>query len=301
MDAGTFVLISLAGGASLLLYGIRLVGEGLQRAAGSRLRHLLSTLAGGRIRGLVVGAGVTALLQSSSATTVMLVGFAGAGLMSLRQTMGVILGADIGTTVTVQLLAFDLLDYSLLIVFVGFLLMAARGQLRYLGRAVFGFGLLFLALKLIQDGMAPVRDNALFRQLLLALSGQPVVLIALAAVFTALVRSSAATIGLAMAFAAQGLIRLDGAVPIIFGANIGTAATAVIASLGANVEARRVAAAHGAFKILGVALFLPFVGPFADLVTRTTDDPARQLANAHTIFNVALALLFLPGPQVGRE
>src|SRR5206468_12621912 len=127
---------------ALLVYGIRIVGDGLQRAAGSRPRQRLSTRAACRIRGLVVGAGVTALLQSSSATTVMLVGFAGAGLMSLRQTMGVILGADICTTVTVQLLAFDLLDYSLLIVFVGFLLMAARGPLRYMGRAVFGFGLL---------------------------------------------------------------------------------------------------------------------------------------------------------------
>ncbi|OLC56386.1 MAG: hypothetical protein AUH85_06600 [Chloroflexi bacterium 13_1_40CM_4_68_4] len=298
MDAGTFVLISLAGGASLLLYGIRLVGDGLQRAAGGRLRHLLTTLAGGRLRGLVVGASVTALLQSSSATTVMLVGFASAGLMSLREAMGVVLGADIGTTVTVQLIAFNVLDYSLLVVFVGSLLMASRGTTRALGQAVFGFGLLFLAMKLLQDGMAPVRDNQLVQDVMVALGSQPVVLIAFAALFTAMVRSSAATIALAMAFASQGLLRLDGAIPIIFGANIGTAGTAVLASLGANVEARRIAAAHVLFKVVGVVLFLLFIQPFAQLVSLTTADPARQIANAHTIFNVVLALLFLPASDL---
>src|SRR2546428_4086568 len=201
MDAGTFVLLGLAAGASLLLSGLRLVGDGLQRAAGGRLRHLLTTLAGGRLRGLVVGASVTALLQSSSATTVMLVGFASAGLMSLREAMGVVLGADIGTTVTVQLIAFNVLDYSLLVVFVGSLLMASRGTTRALGQAVFGFGLLFLAMKLLQDGMAPVRDNQLVQDVMVALGSQPVVLIAFAALFTAMVRPSAATIALAMAFA----------------------------------------------------------------------------------------------------
>ena len=294
MDAGTFVLVSLTGGAALLLYGIRLVGEGLQRAAGARLRHLLTTLAGGRIRGLVVGAGVTALLQSSSATTVMLVGFASAGLMSLREAMGVVLGADIGTTVTVQLIAFNVLDYSLLVVFAGSLLMAFRGTARALGQAVFGFGLLFLAMKLLQDGMAPLRENDLVQQVMLALTAQPIVLLAFAALFTALVRSSAATIGLAMAFAQQGLLRLDGAIPIILGANVGTAATAVLASLGANIEARRVAVAHVLFKIVGVLLFLLLVQPFAQLVAATTSDPSRQIANAHTVFNVVVALLFLP-------
>jgi phosphate:Na+ symporter len=294
VDAGTFVLVSLTGGAALLLYGIRLVGDGLQRAAGARLRHLLTTLAGGRLRGLVVGAGVTALLQSSSATTVMLVGFASAGLLSLREAMGVVLGADIGTTVTVQLIAFNVLDYSLLIVFLGFVLMSVPGTPRAIGQAIFGFGLIFLAMKLLQEGMAPLRTNPLVADVMVALTAQPLVLIAFAAFFTALVRSSAATIGLAMAFTQQGLLRLDGAIPIILGANVGTAATAVLASLGANIEARRVAAAHVLFKIAGVALFLVVMTPFASLVAATSPDPARQVANAHTIFNVALAALFLP-------
>src|SRR5256886_6872908 len=156
MTTADLVLFSILGGTALLLYGVRLVGEGLQRAAGTRLRHLLSTLTGNRFKALLVGAGVTAVLQSSSATTVMLVGFASAGLLTLRQTIGVILGADIGTTVTVQLLAFDLLQLSPLVVFVGWVLYVARhATVRYLPQAILGFGLLFLRMKLIHDGTAP--------------------------------------------------------------------------------------------------------------------------------------------------
>src|SRR5436189_1746336 len=296
------VLFSLLGGTALLLYGVRFVGDGLQRAAGTRLRHILSTLTGYRLRALLVGAGVTALLQYSSATTVMLVGFASAGLLTLRQTIGVILGADIGTTVTVQLLAFDLLELSPLVVFVGWVLyVAGHGTVRYVGQAILGFGFLFLGMKLIHDGTAPLATNALFADLLGALTDQPLLLVLISAVFTALVRSSAAVIGLALSLASSGLMPLVGAIPIIFGANVGTAATAVIAAIGQNAEARRVAAAHAAFKIVGVAIFFPFIGPFADLVRATSPDVQRQIANAHTIFNVALAFLFLPFSRVAAD
>jgi len=295
VSEANLVLFALLGGTALLLYGVRLVGEGLQRAAGTRLRHILSTLTGYRIRALLVGAGVTAVLQSSSATTVMLVGFASAGLLTLRQTIGVILGADIGTTVTVQLLAFDLLELSPLIVFVGwFLYVTSKGTPRYVGQAILGFGFLFLGMKLIRDGTAPLASSPLFADLLRALTDQPLLLVLLAAIFTALVRSSAAVIGLALSLASAGLMPLVGAIPIIFGANIGTAATAVLAAVGQNAEARRVAAAHAAFKVVGVVIFFPFIGPFADLVRMTASDLQRQIANAHTIFNVVLALLFLP-------
>src|SRR5919108_4104353 len=156
MDAN-LVLFALFGGTALLLYGVRFVGEGLQRAAGTRLRHILSTLTGNRLKALGVGALATAVLQSSSATTVMLVGFASAGLLTLRQTIGVILGADIGTTVTVQLLAFDLLALSPLVVFIGFVVWAsARGSLSYVGQAILGFGFLFLGMKLVADGTSPL-------------------------------------------------------------------------------------------------------------------------------------------------
>ena len=293
-DANT-VLFALLGGTALLLYGVRLVGEGLQRAAGTRLRRILQDLSGNRLKALAVGAGVTAVLQSSSATTVMLVGFASAGLVSLRQTMGVILGADVGTTVTVQLLAFNLLAVSPAIVFVGWVLsVLGRGAISYLGRAILGFGFLFLGIKLIADGTAPLKESPLFRDLLTALVGQPVLLLVIAAAFTALVHSSAATIGLAISLATNGLMPLEGAIPVIFGANIGTAGTALIASAGANVEARRVAVAHAAFKVVGVIVFLPFAVLFADVVRVTATEAPRQIANAHTLFNVALAVLFLP-------
>ena len=226
MSEANLVLFALLGGTALLLYGVRLVGEGLQRAAGTRLRHVLSTLTGDRFRALLVGAGVTAVLQSSSATTVMLVGFASAGLLSLRQTIGVILGADIGTTVTVQLLAFNLLGFAPLVVFLGWLLYTSfSGTIKYVGQAVLGFGFLFLGMKLIADGTVPLKGSALFGDLFQALVAQPLILFLLAAVFSAVVRSSAATLGIALSFAASGLMNLDGAMPMIFGANVGTAAT----------------------------------------------------------------------------
>ena len=295
MTSADLVLFAILGGTALLLYGVRLVGEGLQRAAGTRLRHLLSTLTGNRFKALLVGAGVTAVLQSSSATTVMLVGFASAGLLSLRQTIGVILGADIGTTVTVQLLAFDLLALSPLLVFVGWVMWASsRGTLAYVGQAILGFGFLFLGMKLIADGTGPLTKSTLFTDLLTALTAQPLLLLLISALFTGVVRSSAAVIGLALSLATAGVLPLAGAIPIIFGANIGTAVTALLAAIGQNAEARRVAAAHAAFKTIGVLLFFPFIAPFADLVARTAPDVPRQIANAHTIFNVVVAALFLP-------
>lgn len=295
MSDANLVLFSLLGGTALLLYGVRLVGEGLQRAAGARLRHVLASLSGDRFRALAVGAGVTALLQSSSATTVMLVGFASAGLLSLKQTIGVILGADIGTTLTVQLLAFNLLALAPLIVFFGWLLTAlSKGTAGHFGRAVLGFGFLFLGMKLIADGTVPLKSNQLFADVLTALVGLPIVVLLLSAALTAAVHSSAAVIGLALSLAQSGLIPLEGAIPIIFGANVGTAGTALVASVGTNAEARRVAVAHAAFKLAGVAVFLPFSGPFVDLVRATASDVPRQIANAHTLFNVGLAILFLP-------
>jgi phosphate:Na+ symporter len=302
VTSADLVLFSLLGGTALLLYGVRLVGDGLQRAAGTRLRHVLSTLTGNRLKALAVGAGVTAVLQSSSATTVMLVGFASAGLLSLRQTIGVILGADVGTTVTVQLLAFDLLAVSPLVVFAGWLLWTVgRGTPRYVGQAVLGFGFLFLGMKLVSDGTAPLASSDLFRSLLTALTNQPLILFLVSAVFTALVRSSAAVIGLALSLAASGLMPLSSAIPIIFGANIGTAATALFATIGQNAEALRVAAAHAAFKVLGVILFVPFVGPFSQLVAGSAPDVPRQIANAHTLFNVILAAVFLPFTNIAAD
>jgi phosphate:Na+ symporter len=290
------VLLALFGGMALLLYGIRLSGDGLQRAAGGRLRQLLTGLSRNRVFALASGAAVTALIQSSSATTLMLIGFVSAGLMTFRQTLGLILGADIGTTFTVQLIAFKLTDYSLLLVGIGFVItfIAKRRVAKDVGQAVLGFGLIFLGLTLIVDGVAPLRANSLAVELLESVAGNAVIAVLAAAVFSAIVTSSAATIGLTLALASEGLLELRGALAIVLGANIGTCATALAAAVGASAEAKRVAVAHIAFKVLGAALVLPFIGPFTAVIAHTASSVARQIANAHTLFNFGISLVFLP-------
>ncbi len=290
------ILISLFGGLLLLLYGIKLVNDGLQNAAGSKIRSLLRSLTSSRLAAVGGGALITGLIQSSSATSVMLVGFVSAGLMSFRQTLAVILGADIGSTLTVQLIAFHIYDYALLLVGIGLtsILFARNVQFRNAGQGVLGFGFVFFSLKIMIEAMMPLPGNDLLRQVFVALTGAPFIGIMLSAAFTALIHSSAATMGIALALAKSGLIPLPAAIYIILGANIGTCATAFIAGLRAPAEARRVAWAHVLFKVFGVVLFLPFLGPFGRVVSSTTPDLARQIANANTLFNVVMALLFLP-------
>ena len=289
------VLLALFGGMALLLYGIRLSGDSLQRAVGGRLRQLLTGMSRNRVVAVLSGAAVTGIIQSSAATTLMLIGFVSAGLMTFRQTLGIILGADIGTTLTVQLIAFRVTDYAPLLIGTGFVVtfVARRSAPRDIGQAVLGLGLMFLGIKLIIDGVAPLRSSELALDLLRVTTDTPLVAALVAAVFSALVASSAATIGLALALATQGLIGLPGAVAIVIGANVGTCATALAAAVGATAEAKRVAVAHIAFKVGGAVLVLPLIGPFTALVAASTDDPARQVAKAHTFFNLGISLLFL--------
>jgi phosphate:Na+ symporter len=289
-------LLALFGGLALLLYGMQLIGEGLQRAAGSHLRHLLTRMTSTRLAAVGSGALVTAIIQSSSATTLMLIGFVSAGLLTFPQSLGVILGADIGTTVTVQLLAFRVQELSLLLVGVGFatVFFGRRGLVKSLGQVVLGFGFIFLGMKVMNDGLAPLADNELTRQVLVALAGNPFLGLLVGAVLSAGMASSAATIGLSLSLGQQGLLPLSASLPVVLGANIGTCATALAASMRSSSDARRVAVAHIAFKVLGVALVFPFIGPLANLVALTSLDPARQIANTHTFFNVAISALFLP-------
>jgi phosphate:Na+ symporter len=290
------MLIALFGGMALLLYGMQLVAEGLQLAAGGRMRHILGSITSNPVKGLLAGAFITAVIQSSSATTVMLVGFASSGLMTLAQSIGVILGADIGTTVTVQLIALQIFDYALLLVGVGFLLIfvSKRKIFKYVGQAILGFGFIFFAMKVMSDAMVPLRHSPLTNMLLVSLGDQPLLGVIVAATFSALVHSSAATIGLAITLSLQDLMPLSAAIPVIFGANIGTCATALASSIGGRAEARRVAIAHTFFKVVGVLLFLPFIHLFTQLVELTAHDLPRQIANAHTLFNVGVTVLFLP-------
>ena len=263
---------------------------------GGQLRTVLSAVTSNRLKALLVGAGITAIIQSSGATTVMLVGFANSGLIRLSEALGVILGADIGTTLTVQLIAFQIADYALVIVGVGFTLLfvAKRHAVRYTGEAMLGFGLIFLAIQVMSNATAPLRQSPLVATLLVALGDHPLLGIVAAAAFTALVCSSGAALGLAVTLAGQGLLPLRAALPIMLGANVGTCGTALASSLGANTEARRVAFGHTAFKLVGVLACLPFLLPFARLVQATATSAPRQLANAHSLFNVGMALVFLP-------
>lgn len=291
-----YTAITIIGGLFLLLFGVKTAGEGLQRAAGPRLRHILYSVTNNRLLGVGIGAFVTAIIQSSSATTVMLVGFVSSGLITTAQAIGVILGANIGTTITVQLIAFKIYDYAILMVGIGasLVLFARKRSVTFIGQGILGFAFIFLAMKIMSDAMAPLKESQLFRDILLSLGGSTIGLLIISTVFTAVVQSSAATIGIALALSLQGLIGMESAIPIIFGANIGTCITALVASINSTTEAKRVAVVHTLFNVLGVAVFLPLVVPLKSLVSMTSTDLPRQIANAHSIFNIVVAALFLP-------
>lgn len=288
--------ITLFGGVLLLLYGIRLVREGLQRASGPLLKSILGKLTKNPLAGLGVGTLVTAILQSSSAATAMLIGFVNAGLLNLRQGMGVILGADIGTTITVQLISFKIFDYAILLVGLGVLgILISKNRVRQdLSQGFLGFGFIFLSIKIMAESMAPLKESQIFMLLLGALGDNPITGIIISGIFTALVHSSAATIGVALAMAVEGIIPLKAAIAVIFGANIGTCITAITASLGASSEAKRTAYAHIFFKIFGVVIFLPFITEFGNILIHTSTSLPRQIANGHTFFNIVIAMIFLP-------
>lgn len=296
MSAWGQALLGFTGGMGLLLYGMSIMSEGLQKIAGENLRSVLSSLTHNRFTGLLVGAVVTMLFQSSTATTVILVGLASASIISLRQTLGVILGADVGTTVTAQLIALRVTEIALPIVGIGatIIFFSKRDKYRRFGQAFLGFGFLFLGLKIMSDSMHPLRDEPVFSQMLMSASDQPLLAIACAALFTFLVHSSAAAVGLIMVLAMQGLLSLDSTIYLLFGANIGTSFTAIISSLGSSREAQRVAAAHLLFKLFGVLAFAPFVTLFSGLVSHFTISPGYQVAIVHTFFNIGIAVIFLP-------
>ena len=295
----SMVVIGMLGGLALFLYGMDKMSDGMKKTAGSKLRDILGVLSKNRVMAMTVGAIVTMVIQSSSATTVMLVSFVQAGLMNFTQSLGVILGADIGTTITAQLIAFKLTEYALLMIAIGFgtHMIAQRDKIKNIGEIILGFGILFYGMKLMSDTMSPLRGYPLFIEIMGRLDN-PYMGLLVGTVFTGLVQSSAATAGIVIVLAQQGVISLQTGIPIIFGANIGTCVTAGLASINATREAKRVAIAHVIFKIAGVLLFLFWIPGFADLVQLVSEkfgsNVARQIANAHTIFNVSLAIIFLP-------
>ncbi|AEF93451.1 Na/Pi-cotransporter II-related protein [Desulfotomaculum nigrificans CO-1-SRB] len=289
-------VLSMIGGMGLLLYGMSLLSDGLQKIAGKRLREALTSLTKKRLVALGLGTLITVLFQSSTATTVILVSLTSAQIITLRQTLAVILGADIGTTITAQLIALKVTEISLPVVGLGAVITFYAKTHRYkrIGQVLIGFGLLFLGLKIMADTMYPLKNDPMFAKILLHLSGSPVLALGVAAIFTFLVASSAATIGIIMLLAMQHLITLEPAIYMLFGANIGTAFTAVLSSIGSSRESQRVATAHLLFKVAGVLLFIPFVSPLAKIISSLIPSPGFRVANMHTFFNVAIATLFLP-------
>jgi phosphate:Na+ symporter len=286
---------STLGGLGLFLFGIQIMASGMQKAAGDRFRRILEVLTNKPVLGVLTGILVTLLVQSSSTATVMVVGFANAGLMNLSQAISVIIGANIGTTVTAQIVSFKVGVLSYPAIGIGSLLnfFGRRRFHRYIGQTILGFGLLFLGMTTMSGGMSPLRELEAFHTMLLQFSQYPILGIIVGAIFTALIQSSSAATGVIIALTMQDLIPFHSAVPLILGTNVGTSITAILASIGANVAARRAAVAHVLFNVIGVALALILLRPFTEIILETASTVPRQVANTHTAFNVLNTVVFL--------
>lgn len=296
------VVTGLFGGLAVFLFGMDRMTEALRVAAGNRIRHALARLTRNRFLGAASGAGVTAVIQSSSVTTVLVVGFISSGVMSLSQGIGVILGANIGTTITAQVVAFSVSRYALLIVAVGYALaFFAKSEKRTMqGNLILGLGLIFFGMSVMGGAMEPLRTYEPFIDLMAAMRN-PLLAVGVGLVFTALVQSSSATTGIVIVLASEGLIFADAGIALVLGANVGTSVTAQLAAIGKAPEAVRAAVVHTLFNLLGALAWLPLVGYLAQVVDSIGGPMARQVANAHTIFNVANTVVFLAFvPQLER-
>ena len=304
-----FLISGLVGGLALFLLGMNMMSEGMKKTAGAKLRVILETLTQNRLMAVAVGTFITVVVQSSSATTVMLVSFVQAQLMTFAQTLGIILGAGIGTTITTQLIAFKLTDYSLIVIGLGFAVyfLSNSKKFKSIGELILGFGILFYGMYVMSEAMYPLRTYQPFIDVVMNLEN-PFLGIIIGTFFTALIQSSAAFAGIIIILGTQGLISLDAAIPLILGANIGTSITALLASINAGREAKKVAFAHTLFKIIGVLLFVWWIPQFANFVRSISPEASskltgvaylaevlpRQIANAHTVFNIVLTFAMLP-------
>ncbi|MGI6075978.1 MAG: Na/Pi cotransporter family protein [Pyramidobacter sp.] len=287
------IIFKIMGGVGLFLFGMKLMSDALQDFAGDRMRELIASLTSTPLKGVLVGALVTVAIQSSSGTTVMTVSFVQVGIMTLKQALGVIMGANIGTTVTAQLVAFNVHEMALPMLGCGMILavFSRSRRKRYIGNGLFGFGLLFIGMSTMESAVAFLAGN---REFFLRFSNSPMLCVLGGTLLTMAVQSSAATIGLTIAMTTQGLLPLESAIAILLGDNLGTTITAVIASLGSNRAAKQAAAGHVLFNLIGVLVFLPLLSPFTAMAAATSTNVARQIANAHSIFNVLNTLIQLP-------
>ena len=291
-------ILLLLGGLALFLYGMQMMGNGLETAAGNKMKSILEKLTSNRIKGVVVGAAITAVIQSSSATTVMVVGFVNSGLMTLNQAVWVIMGANIGTTITGQLIALDIDVIAPLFAFAGVavIMFTKNERVKHISEIFAGLGVLFIGMGMMGDAMAPLQQSETFIGFMSNFNN-PLVGILIGAVFTAIIQSSSASVGILQALASTGAVPLSGAVFILFGQNIGTCITAVLASIGTKVNAKRTTVIHLMFNIIGTVLFsvICLVTPFTDWIAALTpDNPVAQIANVHTTFNIVTTLVLLP-------
>jgi phosphate:Na+ symporter len=302
------LFMGLFGGLALFLYGLELLSDALKSVAGGRLKDIISRLTTNRFSAVLTGAFVTAVVQSSSVTTVLVVGFVTANLMTMTQSIGVIMGANIGTTVTAQIIAFNVSKYSLLLVTLGFsvFFIGRKEKTKKQGLAVLGLGLVFFGMAIMGEAMTPLRGFPPFVEAMARMESLGLGILA-GAIFTALIQSSAATTGVVIVLSAQGLLSLPAGIALVLGANIGTCVTALLAAIGKPREAFRAAVVHVLFNVLGVLIWLKFIGNLADFVVWMTPEATalagleklaaetpRQIANAHTVFNIINMLIFLP-------
>ena len=291
-------ILSLLGGLALFLYGMQMMSTGLEAAAGNKMKSILEKLTSNRFKGVLVGAAITAVIQSSSATTVMAVGFVNSGLMTLNQAVWVIMGANIGTTITGQLIALDIGAIAPVFAIAGVaaMMFVKSEKVHHISSIFAGLGVLFMGMDMMGAAMEPLQKSEAFINLMTQFSN-PLLGILVGAVFTAVIQSSSASVGILQALAATGMIPLSSAVYVLFGQNIGTCITAVLASIGTKVNARRTTVIHLMFNIIGTVIFtvVCMVTPYVHLVESITPgDPVAQIANAHTIFNIVTTLLLLP-------
>ncbi len=309
MNQNFQMIITLFGGLALFIYGMNLMSEGLQKTAGDRMRNILAILTRNSVVGVLAGAMVTAVLQSSSATTIMVIGFVSAGLMKLPQAISVILGANIGTTVTAQLIAFKVGDYAWLFVVFGFILFffVKKEKINNLGETIFAFGLLFVGINTMSETMKPLAQTEAFSQLMLSVSDSPILGALVGTLMTGIIQSSSAIIAVLQNLAStpgpdgiHSIVGIAGAVPILLGTNIGTTVTAILASIGASANAKRAALAHLIFNVSGTILFMFFIPNYTKLIILISPKGneleiiSRQIANSHLVFNVICTILWLP-------
>ena len=298
-------ILSMAGGLGLFLFGIRTMGDGLENAAGAKLKRMLEVLTGNRFLAVLVGFVVTAIIQSSTATTVMVVGFVNAGMMSLAQAVGVIMGANIGTTVTSLLIALNFSSVAAASVLVGVILMLASKKtvVKNLGAIFTGFGLLFLGIDMMSDSMAPLRDSAGFMNFIVTVSEsplRPLFGIILGIVMTAVLQSSSASVGVLQTLAMQGLVPLKFSVFVLFGQNIGTCLTALFSTVGAKKNSKRAAVIHLLFNVIGTGIFIliALLTPYVEGIEKLSPDPMAQIAISHIVFNIVSTVVMFPFAKV---